>query len=167
LIPSHLSQGWKIITMDYLPQCASLGNLNCIDPAFCTIDCSLLSCNSESGENLFKLWTASNTTAEDMNLICSAHYKYGGVTKVEKCANPIPYKPSLSETSVSLMLLIWALMAMFVICVFWYNIRLLKTGEIPCDLCAFCPEWLFPWKIEDNPLYKEEVGNESFGQYEF
>lgn len=167
LTPNHLDRGWKIITMDFLPQCASLGVSQCINPAFCTTDCSLLTCQTESGENVFSLCTGTNSTAEEMDLICQSHSKYGGVNKVAKCTNPILYKPSLSETSVSILLLAWALMAMFACCIFCYNIRLLKTGEIPCDLCTFCPEWLFPRKIEDNPLYKEEIGNESFGQYDF
>lgn len=167
LIPTHLSEGWKIITMDFLPQCASLGISQCITPVFCTTECSLLTCQTETGENIFSLCTGSNSTAEELDLICQSHSKYGGVNTVSKCTNPIEYNPSLSETTVSILLLVCALMAMFACCVFWYNIRLLKTGEIPCDLCTFCPEWLFPKKIEDDPLYNDEMGNESFGQYEF
>ena len=155
LTPSHLDQGCRLITKNLVPKCASLAKDDCVNPAFCTEECSLLTCQSDSGEKLFSLCTASNYTEDQLTKICESHAEFGKNYTWTKCENPIPYPDSLSETAVSIFLLSWVTMGLFVVCVCCYNLRLLKSGEVPWDVCPFCPEWLFPREIEDNPLYKD------------
>ena len=161
LTPVHLEQGCLMISSELMPRWASLGNDHWIDPAFCTRYWKLLNWLSNSGENLFSLCTASILTDEDLNTIWSAHILYEGSLVQTNWVNPIPYEPSLSKTTVSILLVILLLMGVTVIWVFAYNIRLLKTGEVPWEFWCLCPEWLFPSKWEDNPLYKGDLDNDS------
>lgn len=114
LTPTHLTNGCKILD-DLVPQCASLSSDDCINPAFCTTKCGLLTCQSGSGENLFSLCTANNYTQGQLQNICSAHANYGDQYKWSKCENPIPYNPSLSETAVSILLVCCVMMTLLVV----------------------------------------------------
>lgn len=105
LTPSHLDQGCRLLTKNLVPKCASLAKDDCVNPAFCTEECSLLTCQSDSGEKLFSLCTASNYTEDQLTKICESHAEFGKNYTWTKCENPIPYPDSLSETAVSIFLL--------------------------------------------------------------
>ena len=159
LLPVHLPQGCQILN-DLVPQCASLSAKDCINPELCTTECDLLTCQADDGSNLFSLWTPTSFTAETLTGIWSAHSKFNEKYSLGKCMNPIPYYPTLADTAASILLLCLAFMGGLITCVCIYNLRLNKTNQEPCDICMFCPEWLFPKAIKDNPLYQEDGDDE-------
>jgi hypothetical protein len=161
LKPAHLKSGCTVLE-NILPRCAALSNSDCINAAFCTTDWGLLTCQSATNDALFSLCTSADDTPQMLTEICSAHASFSANYNWEKWNNPVPYAPSLSESQVSIFLLSCLLMTSFIFCVCCYNIRLLKNGEAPCDICPICPECLFPREIEDDPLYNDNSEEDGF-----
>jgi len=161
LKPSHLQLSWRVID-SIVPQWASLSKKDCVDPAFCTTDWELLTWRSDTGDSLFSLCTASSFKSHELFDICTSHADFHQNYTLSHCENPVPYNPTLPDTAASILLLSLAFMGLMIGWVWCYNIRLTKTNEVPCDVCPFCPEWLFPKAIEDNPLYQDDNEEEEF-----
>ena len=152
LTPSHLNSNCRTID-NILPKWASLSNKECINQAFCTTECGLLTCQSETKEKLFSICTGSNLKEPDFISIWSDHAKASLNYEWAQCDNPLSYNDSLTETEVSIFLIFWAFMTLLVSCACCYNLRLIKTGEAPCEVCPLCPECLFPREVEDDDSY--------------
>ena len=58
------------------PRCASLPFHECVDPYYCTPDCSLLTCKGGDGQNLFQLCATSGITDEQASQVCNSHYAF-------------------------------------------------------------------------------------------
>ena len=155
LTPKHLEAGCRVAKSD-IPECAPLSKDDCINPGFCTTNCSLLTCRSDEGNELFSVCTSTNSVDQSFTDICSAHANFNKNYTLSKCENPIVYNPSLPQSVASILLLLLATMMLMIICICCYNIHLTRTNKAPCDVCPFCPQWLFPRPIEDNPLYQDD-----------
>ena len=135
LKPSHLESGWKIVH-SIVPQCAGLSLRDCIDPAFCTTDCSLLTCQNNDGGDLFSLCTASDITNETLFDVCSAHSQFQQNYTMRTCRNPTEYNPSLSQTSAGLLMLWLVVLGTVIFSTCCYALRLGKNSEATS---MFCP----------------------------